>query len=106
VREKGVRDTALLGLSARNQGVSWPRGDSGWAGAGVQAGGETGCELAEWPQRLQIQICSLGEGGPGGVGSGGTGRCRHFKPEEPGELLTLGGTADGGEAWGQNPGGG
>ena len=42
--------------------------------AGVQAGGETVCELAEWSQRLQIQICSLGEGGPGGVGSGGTGR--------------------------------
>ena len=73
MRERGLRDAARLGLSARDQGVSWPRDGGSWAGAGVQAGGETGRELAEWSQRLQVQICSLGEGGPGGVGSGGPG---------------------------------
>lgn len=73
MRGKGLRDAARLGLSAQDQGVSWPRDGGSWASAGVQAGGETGRELAEWSQRLQVQICSLGEGGPGGVGSGGPG---------------------------------
>ena len=31
VREQGLRDTALLGLSARHEGISWPRDGSGRA---------------------------------------------------------------------------